>query len=254
MTAKKSRLPLFLSLLVGLVVLATIIGYVMLGTAVKKGVNRFAPELTGTPVTLANASLSPLTGSGELTGLFVGNPAGWTGDKLAYLGKIHVDVAPMSLLGDTIVVRDITIEQPEFVYETRLVSSNLKALTDHIESVVGAGPGTTPATSSGPAKKIAVQSFVLRDAKVSLIAAGTTLELPLPTIELHDLGTPENGLTPSQLALAVSKQLLQDIAAATASVVADGRLNLNNASDAVNKVGDTLKGLFGGKKDPEPRP
>lgn len=244
-----------------LVVILVVIGLVagaaffllssMLDSAVKSGVNTFAPRITGTKVTLDDVQISPLSGSGTLSGLFIGNPAGWSSDKLAYLGRIHIDVAPTSLLGNTIVIRDMVIEQPEFVYETRLVTSNLKELLRQIETATG---GSSPTAEDGagasPTKKIAVQRFVLRGAKITVGVGGAAFTIPMPDLELNDLGTPENGLTPSQLALAVSKEVVGDIVGAVTSAVARGDLNLNAGSEGVKKVGEALRGLLGGSREP----
>ncbi|WP_221030480.1 AsmA family protein [Actomonas aquatica] len=249
MASAKSTLAALGGIVVLVLVVALISLVVFLGTAVKQTVNTFGPRLTGTTVTLDDASLSPFTGRGSLEGLFIGNPEGWTGPKLAQLGRIHLDLAPTSLLGDTIHIRDLTIEQPEFVYETRLVTSNLAEVVKHIEAATG-GPAPAPDTPDAepvaPAKKFAVQHFALRDARVSVIAGGRTLELTLPELVLTDLGTPENGLTASELSLKVSQQILTQIATAATKAIADGRLNLNSAKDAVDAVGNTLKGLLGG--------
>ncbi len=254
MASAKSTL-LALAGVAALVLIAGVVGLMLvLGSALKQTVNTFAPDLTGTIVTLEDASLSPFSGRGTLTGLFVGNPEGWTGPKLAEIGRIHVDVSPTSLLGETITVRNITLEQPEFVYETRLVRSNLGDLVKHIEAATGGGgPRPDPEAAAGPSKRLCVQHFALHDAKVAVIAAGRTLEISLPDLILTDLGTPERGLTPAELSLKVSQQILAQIATATTKALADGRLNLDSAKGAVDAVGDTLRGLFGGKKDNAPK-
>ncbi len=258
MASAKSRLLLLLGACGLLAVVAFVATVLLLGAAVKKTVNTFAPRLTGTIVTLDHARISPLTGHGTLEGLFVGNPKGWTGPKLAELGRIHLDLAPTSLLGDTITIRHLTIEQPEFVYETRLIRSNLGDLVKNIEEATGGGTRSppspdTPAPAAGPAKRICIQHFELRDAQVALLAAGATVQVPLPDLVLTDLGTPENGLTPGELTLAITRQILAQIATAATRAVADGRLNLDSAKGAVDKVGDALKGLLGGPRETKPK-
>jgi len=249
-----SKLVITLATLGLLAAVALFVVSATLDSAVKQAVNRLAPSITGTTVTLDDVSLSPLSGSGTLSGLFIGNPAGWSGDKLAYLGRIHVDVAPTSLLGDTIVIHDIVIEQPEFVYETRLVTSNIKQLLQQIEDNTGGGSSkVAPAAGEPPGepKKLAVQRFILRDAKVTVGVGPAAVTVPMPDLELNDLGTPENGLTSSQLAFAVSREVLNDIITAVTTGVANGTINLNKASDGEKKVGNTLRGLLGGAQDPD---
>ena len=133
---------IILGCLAALVVIAGIVASFFLGTIVTKGVNTFAPKITGTRVTLDSATISPLTGSGTLTGLFVGNPEGWKSDKAFSFAKIHVSVVPGSLIGDHIIVKDVLIDGPEFVYETKIISSNIKDLLKNIEKNTGASGST----------------------------------------------------------------------------------------------------------------
>src|SRR5262249_34696785 len=140
-----------------------------LGSIVKTAVNNFAPKITGTKVTLDSAAISPLSGVGTLSGLMVGNPTGWTSEKAFYLGKIHVDVAPFSILGDHVVVNEIVIEQPEFVYETKIVASNIGDLMKNIETATGSkDKGAQPTAKNGRPVKFEVKKFTLRNGKVTL--------------------------------------------------------------------------------------
>ena len=110
----RRKLTWVLAAIAAVLLAAYIVGDLFLGSIVKAGVNRFAPLVTQTKVELAGAHISPLTGGGELSGLVVGNPAGWS-DKPAFsLGKVHVEVVPSSIFGDHIVVKDVEIEAPEF--------------------------------------------------------------------------------------------------------------------------------------------
>jgi uncharacterized protein involved in outer membrane biogenesis len=241
------KLLVILGVLAALVVIAAVVLSFFLGAIVTKGVNTFAPKITGTKVTLDSASLSPLSGSGTLKGLFVGNPEGWKSDRAFYMGKVHVSVAPTSLLGDHIVVNEVVIDGPEFVYETKIISSNIKDLLNNINKNIGstssAAPAPTPATSSGKPLKFEVKSFRLENAKVTLGVGPTAITLPMPPLVLTDLGTSEGGITPDQLATKVMTQVLANIVSAVAQSVG----NLGGAAGAAAKDGlsGAVKGLFG---------
>jgi len=253
MAASKSRLLIIFGAIFVVAIVVVIAIGASLGGAVTAGVNNLAPKITGTKVTLGSASISPLTGSGTLVNLIVGNPASWSENNLASIGKVHVDVAPMSLLRDTIVIDDMVIESPEFRYETRLIASNVKDLLKHIEEVVGAS-SATETESSGPGKKIAVKRFILRGGKVTIGTGTAAITVPLPDLELNDLGTPENGLTPVQLVAEVSQEIVGDIlGAATRALTTAGSTSGAAALEGAKNLGGAIKGLFGGKKD-EPNP
>lgn len=245
---KKALLYLVFGLL-ALLLVVYLAGQLFLGSIVKAGVNSVGPRLTQSKVELASASVSPLSGAGTLTRLTVGNPKGWSDNPAFYLGQIHFDVAPTSLLGDTIVINDLTIEQPEFNYETHLVSSNIGDILKNIEASVGSGADQPKEKNAKPRKYI-VKHFRLQNGKVSLGVGPAALPLPLPPLELNDLGVKEGGLTGGQLAFAVMRAVLPNIIEATTSAATKvGGTMGAAAGDAVKRAGEGLKSLLGGKKN-----
>ena len=46
----------------------------------------------------------------------VGNPSGWSDNNLASIAKIHVDIAPMSLLGDTLVIDTVGFNERFWIH------------------------------------------------------------------------------------------------------------------------------------------
>ena len=228
-----------------------IIGYICLtffmGSVVRAGVNSFGPKLTKTKVELSGANVSPLTGSGTLTGLLVGNPVGWSADRAFYLGKIGVKVQPLSIFGDHIV-----IDQPEFVYETKIVSSNIKDLLKNIEDFTGSG-GQAATTKSGKPIKFVVKKFRLTNGKATLGVGAAALPIPFPDIAIDDLGVKEGGITPDQVAVAVMKNVLGSIVTGSAKALGQvgataGAATVEKTKEAAKKAGEGIKSLFGGNK------
>lgn len=246
---KKPLQYLILVILV-LVLIAYVTAQYFLGSIVEAGVNRSGPKLTQSNVVLEDAKISPLSGTGTLTGLTVGNPAGWSEGRAIYLGKMHVDVEPMSFFDEAIVVNDLTIDQPEFVYETRLVSSNIGDLMKNIEAALGAK--TDPEDPEAKPRKLIVKHFRLQDAKVTLGVGAATVPLTLPPLELSDLGVKEGGLTPSQLSFAIMKAVLPEIIAATTKAAGSlGGAVGGAAGDVMKKAGEGLQKMLGGGEKKE---
>jgi hypothetical protein len=213
-------------------------------------VNRLAPSITGTTVHLDGARLSPLSGGGTLTGLLIGNPAGWTGDKAFSIGRIHVRVAPASIFSDCIVVNDVSIDNAEFVYETRVVSSNIGDLLKNIEgsSSDDAQKGRVSGGQAKP-KKFIVRNFTLRNARVTLGTGPTALTLPMPPLALHDIGTNEGGITPAALAFTVMRSVTGSIVSTTANAAAKIVPTMGAAAgNSAKAAGDAIKEIFSGKK------
>ncbi len=244
------KLLIILGSLFALLVIGIFVISFFLGPIITKGVNTFGPKITGTKVTLDHVSVSPLTGSFTMSGLFVGNPEGWKGDKAFYMSKVHVSVAPLSVLGDHIIVKEVLINGPEFVYETNVMNSNIKDLLKNIEKATGGGTTdkpaeTSPTTKSGKPIKFEVKNFRLQNAKVTLGVGAAAATLPMPPITLTDLGTQEGGITPDQLAGKVITNILGGIVSAVTHSV--GQIG-SGATDAASGAIKGIKNLFGGSK------
>ena len=249
------KLLIILGGLFALLVIGGVVATFFLGSVVTKAVNTFAPKVTGTPVTLESTSISPFTGSGTLKGLFVGNPTGWKSPKAFSVGQAHVSIAPLSLLGDHIIVNEVLIDGPEFVYETNLVRDNIKDLLANIDAFTKGLTGGAPATPADPAApagkpiKFEVKHFRLQNVKVTVGAGGAALTLSLPPITLTDLGTAEGGITPDQIATKVLTNVLGSITGAVGeSLLKGGNKGGDAAAGAAKAASEGLKKLFGGNK------
>jgi len=212
-----------------------------LGSIVKAGVNRFAPGITGTKVELNGAEISPLSGSGTLVGLVVGNPKGWSDSNLMSVSRVHIKLKPFSVFADHIVIEEIAIEKPEFRYETKVISSNVG---DLLKNLQGSSDNKTAdaTTKSGKPLKFEVKHFHLDGGIVKVGLGPAAVPVPMPPIDLTDLGTAEGGITSSQLAFAVMRSVTSSVVSATAQATMKLGGSLGGAAS------DAIKGLFGGKK------
>jgi hypothetical protein len=218
-----------------------------LGGIVKKGVNKFGPNITQTKVELQSATVSPLSGVGTLNGLSVGNPAGWSAGDVFRLAKVHVNMEPFSVMKDQIVINELTIEQPEILYETKIVASNIGDLLKNIEKAMGA-PENTPKTESGKPVKLIVKKLVMKDGRVTLGAGGQAVVIPLPPIDMLDIGVKEGGVTPAQLVAAIMRHITPTIIAASLDALAkSGGTTGAAAAQGAKQVGELLKGFLGDK-------
>ncbi|MFI5232158.1 MAG: hypothetical protein ACHQSE_06570 [Gemmatimonadales bacterium] len=243
------KLLIIAGTITGVCVLALVVVAFSLGSIITRGVNSYGPKLTNTRVSLSNADISPFSGSGTLRGFKVGNPAGWSDADLASFGKIHVSVVPSSIRGDHIIINEIDVEAPLFDYETKLVSSNVNDLLANIEKAGGGSSAPKATAKNGKPLRIEVKHFRVHDGVVRLGAGKAAVRIPLPPIELSDIGTRENGVTPDQLATVVMKSVTSNIVhATTQAALKVGGTAGAAATEGVKKAGGAIKGLFGGKK------
>lgn len=232
-------------LVILLVVLAVLLGsYFYLGDLLGRGataaVNKYGPPLTGTQVTLGGAHLSPFTGGGWLKTLFVGNPTDFKTPKAFSVGRVALKVKPLSLLRATVDVEEVVVEQPEFIYETKLISSNLGTILDNIEKNSGA---TTAANQSTTSKKIIIRHFVLEGAKVTVTVGNTSLTVPLARLELHDVGVAKGGVTPAEAAAEILPEVLKMVTQTAIATLGD-RAFRDKAGDFGKQLKDSAQELL----------
>ena len=238
--------------IVVLLVVAVVAVFLSLNSIVKKGVETVGPELTKVKITLGGVSLSPLSGSGRLSELFVGNPEGYKTESAIKVGDINVSVQIGSVMGDTIVVNSVKIKAPEITFEGGLGGNNLSKILDNVTAATGGGKTADKAeTAKSGGKKIIIKDLVIEDAKLhaSLTGlGGKQLTLPLPPLHLTDIGAKENGLTAGE----AIKQTLTPLLASITDVVKSGITNIGKgvgdvgkeAGSKLNKATESIKGLF----------
>jgi hypothetical protein len=230
----------------GLMVAAYVFLQFFLGSIVKAGVNERGPRLTQTKVELRTANLSPLTGRGTLWGLVVGNPKGWSDRDAFSIGTIHVELAPLSIFGDHIVVHEIIIDSPRFNYETSFLSNNIGDLLKNIQEATHTGGKDSSAPDpNGHAVKLEVKRLVLRNGTVTVGFGPTAVTMPMPEVELRDIGIGEGGVTPGQLALAVMRSVTPSVISVTTHAVLKIVPTLGAAAgETAKKTGEVIKGIF----------
>ncbi len=253
------KIFLFLVLLALLAAAAVyFLGSTALNKGIKQGVETYGPKVTQTPVTLAEVNLSVFSGKGTLTGLNVGNPEGFKNENIFALGQIDVEVDTGTVFSDKIVINKIYIRQPEISYEKTLRTSNVKKLLENIEAFTGPAKDTpvdeTP-EAEGAKKQVVIKQLIIEDGTIFVGAMGIGQTVPLPRIEMNDLGE-NNNKSMAQIIDLVLTEVLKSIGPAIASgsdllkgtaddaAKALQETGVEKAGEAVNKATDSIKGLF----------
>ncbi|MDH3982372.1 MAG: AsmA family protein [Kiritimatiellaceae bacterium] len=256
----KKLLKIILGLLAVLVVALVCLVLFWLGPTVKKSVETVGPKALGTEVTIEKLRIHPLLGTVQLKGLHIGNPEGFTNPSAVALKEFKVIVSLRSLLTDTVVVKEILIDSPEFTYERKLKTDNIKVLQKNIEAYTAKeeaseaeleqqieqekAEGEQP--TDKPAKKIVIERLALINGKVNAkISALPTAPIPLPDIEKTDIGKDDGGTSWAEAGKEISTTIYDAIFGAVSSVggIAGDALKGagGSAVDAGKAAGDTVK-------------
>jgi len=173
-------------------------------------------ELLGQPVAVKGVDLSLTGGSGEITGLTIGNPEGFTDPHAFVLDRIRVDIDLKSVQGSPKRLTEFVVEAPEMFVEVLDDNTvNLEVLVAHMESQGADKPEpeekARPETPEEEAKAARLAVDRLRITGVKLTIRHRKLEggvrvVTLPDIELADVGG-EDGLTGAKLGFVIVKAM-----------------------------------------------
>ena len=253
----KKRLIGFALLAVIIVAVIYFAGSSVLNKGIKSGVETYGPRVTQTPVTLEDVQLSILSGSGMLNGLNVGNPEGYKSANIFALGQIDLKVNTRSVFSDKIIIDHIIIKRPAISYEKKLTTSNLKKLLENIEQFTG--PSSEPEAETaeeekaGTKKQVIIKKLLIEDGTIYVGALGIGQTVPLPRIEMENIGEDGNEMTMPEVIDLVLSKVLQSIGPAIASAGELGGAavdvlktqGLDKVGQATDLVGEGIKGLFG---------
>ena len=240
-----------------IIIVVVVVGLQNINKIVKVAVETVGTDIAQTEVGLSKVDIQVKEGRGELNGLTVANPKGFSNNNIFTLGKVVLAVDPKSLLGDVKVIDEITISSINILAEHKGVKdTNLQALFDNLKSSSN-GPGdqssSAPEESVGEQKQVllAVKKVVFADNSVSLSSEefGDS-QFTIPSFELANLGSKEQGLTPNELALELLKPLVSKAAKKVRSEIEDelkGKLEekaLDKLDDDQKDKLNKLKSLF----------
>jgi len=217
--------------------------YASLDSIVKGAIERYGTELTGTAVQVDAVDLSLRKGEGTIRGLRIANPPGYSRHNVFELNEISLSIDPMTVRQMPLEIRNITIGDPRVRYELDAKGeANVNVIRANLARFRGqsATPGTSAAGSKEPELRLRVKSLSLDGGGIAAdttALGGTELDLPLPPLELRNLGAGGNGATPSQIGAEVLTALSQR------TITAVGASELKQ--ELVKKLGPDAGGAAG---------
>lgn len=252
------KLMIAAGVLVLLVIIAVVVIASQAGSLIKDGVERYGPDITGTPVTLSGVDVSLLSGNASINNLVIGNPAGFKSREAFRVGEVSVKLDINSLFSEQIRIEKILIDGAELTYEQVNKRSNIDALKSNVEKNTGTGGGGSASSAQGSDAspvQLVIDDVYINNTKVNVSARLLNKEeqrsVTIPDIHLKDLG---KGGSDGSVAAIVDEVVRLVTKEATRAVVDElGKQKIQEAIDQKKgealqkldeKLGDKLKGLF----------
>ena len=215
--------------------------------------NSVVPGITGTDFKLGRFALNPYSGVLQVGDLDLSNPPGYQEKTAVKLDGFTVDLGMCSLATDVIHVEDVVLDGL-YVYTSDLLGGNFKKIADHAsggesEKAEATKPAEAeaakPKADEKPGKKICIDHLVLKNIKIKI---GMMPALPVPTIELADLGKPKDandagGITFEELWATLLEKVMATAGAMSDGLKALGNLTGEGAKALGNLTGEGAKAL-----------
>lgn len=218
-----------LAVVAGVTLVAAVVAWNSLDLVVAWTLEHYGPEVMGVEVKVKQVRISPRDGHGQVRGLELGSPPGFTAPRAARFGEIRLAIDPATILDPVVRVREVIIDTPTIVYERGPKGANLDAIQASIDRYVGAKASEdaargaarpTPASETGKIpgtrkRLFIIDRLVIKGARVTMSNAGLRgqgLAFDLPDVEIRDIGKREGGVSASRVASIVAGTLQNRIA------------------------------------------
>lgn len=202
-------------LIVGLLIVLALAGGVYylltnLDAIVKAAIEKYGSEATQTAVRVDSVHIELKDGSGDIRGLTVANPPGYSIPHAFTLGKIKTGLDLESLRKEPYVITEVTIDAPQVFAE---VNNERKiSLNELRKNLVSDKPKAEakPDTGAGAEPRLIIRrvSFTNGSLYAKIVPLNNKeLKLNLPAIQMNDIGG-SNGATPQEIAREITKRLI----------------------------------------------
>ena len=243
----KCKVIKIIGIIVILLVVALLAAVLFAGSIVKSSIKEIGGVVTKCDINIDDIDLSLLRGKLTIENLVVGNPEGFQTESAFKLGKVYVDLVPSSLFKNRIIINDVQVLGPEITFEAAplKMTSNIGSIQKNVESFLPASDDKDDKKDEKkekkPGKKVQINHVIVSDGKINVsatFAGGHAISIPLPNIEMNDIGKEKEVTGLEASAEVLNKTLGSVVTAASGSVKSIG-----------TSVTEGFKGILGGGKD-----
>ena len=224
---------------------------------------KVVPGLTGTGFRIDRFCLNPYSGTLSVAGVKLSNPEGF-GEAAAFsLAGFNVEVEAASLFSDTVVVKEVAVDDAFVSYYSHGGKNNFDVIMANVEKATGPKKESAREEKSGPdkpSKKVIIDRLRISGTKVKLMKSDMMPPFMLPSVELTGIGRKSQGATLEEAWTQIAEAVMKSMAAmgdglgALGGLLGDGAQGLGavlggtagklpqGASDAASKTVDAVGG------------
>ncbi len=220
-----------------------------LDAIVEAAIEKYGSEATQTSVLVDSVKINLTEGAADITGLTVGNPAGYDLPNAFTLGEIRAAIDLQSLQGEPYIINEIIILAPQVFVE---VNEDRKTNLNELKNNLTAGStgkaqdekSQVPAEGDAKEPRLIIRQVKFADGTIQARVAelkNKEYELKLPGLEMSNLGG-SNGSTATELASEILKRLTDRAIDIVKKDIIDAKLN-ELKDKAKQKIDEEKAGL-----------
>jgi len=236
----------------GLVVVAVILFFFVfsnLNGIIKTVIEEVGSKVTQTEVSLKSVNLDLSTGKGEISGLLIGNPEGYSSDYAFQLDNIVLQIDLPSLTGPVVVIKEVTVDGAKLIVEQKGAESNLAKLLDNLDS---SSKEEADTESKDPQQEtsstdvhLMMEKFAFINSSAKIIMEGSEEKaLKIPDITRNNIGNKQTGLTPEKMAKEVLRSFIKGAVKAAGDYIKDLARQSMEKESGLEKAKESVKSLF----------
>jgi len=202
---------------------------------VKSTVESIGSDMLQTSLTVDNISISILNGSGSIEGLRISNPEEFGEGDALVIESIYLELDIVSLLTDTTIVKQVTVNKMNATYKLQGTKSNFGRLMENMEQY-------SPAAEDEADSGLIIDYLLIDESSLVVdanIEALETITVNIPKAERRGIGREGNASV-----AATMKKSLGLILGRVAEKVTEA-LRDQGVDQLLDKAGDAIKNLFG---------
>ena len=237
MSKKKSGLLVKIILgVVVLIVVLLVVGILLIDPIAKNALEKGAPLVLGTNVSVQRIHIEPFNGRVEITNLIIDNPKeSYSSEYAIKLGDIVTDVDLATVTKKKIHIEEMRMKEVNVNYETNVITSNLQDILDNVKKLDSSEKSEKTEEKSekqAEEKTLQVDVIELDNVGVSVLAKGAKAGLPIHvTIDpMGPLGEDEEGITPVGLTMRILGAIVTTAIKAAGGSVTDAAATVGNAA------------------------
>ncbi len=237
-----------LLLIIVLIIVALLVAvYFSMDILIKEAVQKYVPPITKTDIQVSSVHTSFFDGEFKVKGLAIGNPSGFSTPNAFTLGEIEVSMSMKSLFSDVIRIQKIKIDKAVATVEISKSGTNIgainKNINDYLKNHQSADqPKPTADKESKKTKKVVIKELTIQNSSIQLASSLTKsqkmMEIPLPVIQLKNIGEDKNPMTMDQAFALIlstfSQQSMQTLVQNARNLLPDLQGEISQIQDQIN--------------------